>query len=190
MTFNVDHWNDPRGSIANKYVNNDFAYVTRGASIALFVLEKFDLKPSEAKQMTVLDYGCGTGRASLFLSKIFGKVIGYDPNISCIKEAEKENQKSDQAPTNLIYTYDFNSVEECDIAFSSNVIEHLDEQSCRVMVSNLTKKVKGQTLLWYSPLRNPILSDYIDASIWNSRINAAKNGGNIQIDMFDFRLRS
>src|ERR1700757_103894 len=104
MSFDLNHWNNPRAAIATKYMNNDFAYVTRGANTALYVLEAFDLKPSEAKKMTILDYGCGTGRASFFLSRIFGKVIGYDPNKHCLEEAHKENQKSDINQTNLIFT--------------------------------------------------------------------------------------
>lgn len=186
MAFKLDHWNNPRGSIANKYVDNDFAYVTRGANIALYVLQKFDLKPSEAKKMTILDYGCGTGRASLFLSSIFGKVVGYDPNTYCISEAFKENLKADSKPSNLILTSSIYEVPVCDLAFSTNVIEHLNDDDARIMMDYLSQKNTGETLLWYSPVHNGLLEPFIKSSVWSDKLDAAKRGGKIQIDFFDF----
>lgn len=188
MAFDLDHWNDPRGSIANRFVKNDFAYVTRGAKIALYVLEKFDLKPSEAKKLTVLDYGCGTGRSSLFLASIFGKVVGYDPNQYCISEAFKENEKADTKPNNLILTSSIEDVPVCDLAFSTNVIEHLTHKDADVMVENLRQKNTGDTLLWYSPVHNGLLEPYIKSSDWDSRFQAALRGGKIQVDFFNFNL--
>jgi len=188
MAFNLDHWNNPRGSIANKYVDNDFAYVTRGANIALYILQKFDLKPSEAKKLTVLDYGCGTGRASLFLTSIFGKVVGYDPNTFCIAEAFNENTKSDAKPSNLILTSSIDEVPLCDLAFSTNVIEHLNHDDAKVMVENLRQKNTGETLLWYAPVHNALLESYIKSSVWSEKLDAAHRGGKIQIDFFDFNL--
>jgi SAM-dependent methyltransferase len=186
MAFKLDHWNDPRGSIANKYVNNDFAYVTRGANIALYILQKFDLKPSEAKKLTVLDYGCGTGRAALFLASVFGKVVGYDPNTYCIAEAFKENDKSDSKPSNLILTSSIDEVPVCDLAFSTNVIEHLTPHDAKIMIDNLKQKNTGETLLWYAPVNNALLEPHITSSLWSEKLAAAHRGGKIQIDFFDF----
>jgi SAM-dependent methyltransferase len=190
MPFDLKHWNNPRASIATKYMNNDFAYVTRGANTALFVLEQFDLKPSEAKKLTILDYGCGTGRASFFLSRIFGKVIGYDPNKHCIAEAHKENIKADVQQTNLHFTSEIREIPVCDLAVSVNVIEHLNEADAQIMVNVLSIKNKGRTLLWYSPLGNRMLSDYIVSSPWQDKVEAAKGGGRVQIDIFDFTQRN
>lgn len=187
MSYTVGHWNNPRASIATRYANNDFAYVTRGANTALFILEMFDLSPSEAKKMTILDYGCGTGRVSLFLSRVFGKVVGYDPNKFCIAEAHKENEKSEQTPTNLIYTSNINDIPPVDIAFSCNVIEHLTEQDAQVMINVINLKNEGRTILWYSPLNNGLLSKYMDSEVWESRVKAAHGGGRIQIDFFDLK---
>jgi len=184
MAFGIDHWNNPRGSIANKYVKNDFAYVSRGANIALYVLKEFNITPSDAKNMIILDYGCGTGRAAAFLSKIFGRSIGYDPNQYCIREAYKENEKSDIEFPHLMLTTSINDVPVCDIAFSTNVIEHLDENAQRIMIKNLREKVNGKTLLWYSPIRNKILEPYIVSNSWEDVVSSGK----MQVDFFDFRL--
>lgn len=181
MAYNLDHWNNPRGSIANKYVNNDFAYVSRGANIALYVLQQFDIKPSEAKEMTVLDYGCGTGRAAAFMALLFKQSVGYDPNKYCIREARAENEKSELRLSNLILTDRISDIPECDIAFSTNVIEHLNEHDASVMVNVLKIKVKGKTLLWYAPERNGVLQPYADQESWGSKLK----GGKIQIDFFD-----
>lgn len=188
MSFPLHHWNNPRASIATRFQNNDFAYITRGANIALYILDQFNITPSEAKNMTVLDYGCGTGRASFFLSKIFGKSVGYDPNTYCIAEGIKENVKCDfpHVP-NLLLTSDLKQVPVCDIAFSTNVIEHLENTEARIMVDTLKEKNKGRTLLWYSPKLNGCLSDYMAPDEWALRLERADNA-RIQIDFFDFKL--
>jgi 2-polyprenyl-3-methyl-5-hydroxy-6-metoxy-1,4-benzoquinol methylase len=177
----LNHWDNPRGSIANKHVDNDFAYVSRGANIALYILKEFNITPSDAKNMTILDYGCGTGRAAAFLALLFGKSVGYDPNVNCIKTAHLENIKSDLSLPNLLLTDDIASVPVCDIAFSTNVIEHLSIDDERVMIENLKIKVNGETLLWYSPSRNLQLQPYLKSSLWSDKINK----GLIQIDFFD-----
>jgi len=181
MALGLDHWNNPRGSIANKHVNNDFAYVSRGTNIAMYVLKAFDITPSEAKNMTVLDYGCGTGRGAAFLSLIFGKVIGFDPNPNCIRVAHDENAKSDIKFPNLVLTTNFKDVPKCDIAFSTNVIEHLNEHDAAVMVSNIKATVAGRTLLWYAPSRNGVLKPYYEGNDWEDK----KKQGGIHIDFFD-----
>jgi 2-polyprenyl-3-methyl-5-hydroxy-6-metoxy-1,4-benzoquinol methylase len=189
MPFDLKHWNNPRASIATKYMDNDFAYVTRGANTALYVLEQFDLKPSEAKQLTILDYGCGTGRASFFLSRIFGKVIGYDPNKYCIAEAYKENEKADVQQSNLYFTSEIREIPQCDLAVSVNVIEHLVQSEAQIMVNVLSIKNKGHTLLWYSPIGNTILEPYLISGSWEDKLKSAHGGGRVQIDMFDFTQR-
>lgn len=181
MTYDLNHWNNPRGSIANKHVNNDIAYISRGANIALYILKEFDIKPSEAKHMTVLDYGCGTGRAAAFLSLLFGQVIGYDPNVFCIKEAHNENTKSDLKLPNLVLTSNFSDVPVCDIAFSTNVIEHLSHNDEAIMINNLKTNVIGKSLLWYNPQQNTLLEPYIISSVWKDQLA----GGKIKIDFFD-----
>lgn len=182
MTYKLDHWNNPRASIATKYQSNDAAYFSRGANIAIYILKKFDIKPSEAEKLSILDYGCGTGRGAAFCSLFFGNTFGYDPNKFCIAEAHKENIKSDISYKNLLLTHDIHQIQECDIAFSTNVIEHLDIKDQLIMIENLKQKVKGKTLLWYSPERNETLKDYIVDADWEDN-----KGGKIQIAFFDFR---
>jgi 2-polyprenyl-3-methyl-5-hydroxy-6-metoxy-1,4-benzoquinol methylase len=181
MPYGLKHWDDPRASIATKHQKNDFAYVSRGANIAMYVLKHFNITPSEAKNMTVLDYGCGTGRAAAFLSLIFGKSVGYDPNPNCIKVAKEENAISDIHLPNLVLTTKINEIPQCDIAFSTNVIEHLNQEDAEVMVNALKLKVKGKSLIWYSPVNNPVLQPYIVSAKWEDRLSV----GRIQVDFFD-----
>ena len=42
-------------------------------------------------------------------------------------------------------------------------------------------KVKGKSLLWYSPVNNPVLKPYIVGANWEDRLNV----GRIQVDFFD-----
>ena len=181
MSYDLDHWDNPRGSIANLYVHNDFAYVSRGANIALYILDKFNISPSQAKTMTVLDFGCGTGRAAAFLALMFKSVIGYDPNVNCIRVAKEENIKSDLKLHNLTLISDPAQIPTCDIAFSTNVIEHLTHREQEIMLDLLKKHVTGKSLLWYNPKLNGILKPYLLDSDWEQRLN----GGKIQVDFFD-----
>jgi 2-polyprenyl-3-methyl-5-hydroxy-6-metoxy-1,4-benzoquinol methylase len=181
MTYDLTHWDNPRAAIATKYVNNDFAYVSRGANIAFYILKEFNISPNEAKDLTVLDYGCGTGRAAAFLALIFKTSVGYDPNINCIKVAKEENLKSELNVHNLILTDNVANIPQCDIAFSTNVIEHLDYAAQQIMIDTLKSKVTGKSLLWYNPAMNNKLEPYIVSSVWADKLR----GGKIQIDFFD-----
>lgn len=180
MAFPLEHWNNPRHTIASRYEDNDFAYVTHGAKCAMQVLTHCNILASEAKHMTILDYGCGTGRTALFLSYYFGKVIGYDPNEYCIQEALKENEKSDVRKGNLIFTSDLKTVPKCHLAYSINVIEHLPRDTAFEMIANLKEKVNDYSLLWYSPKRNKLLEPYIISSPWDA------DNKHILIDKFKF----
>lgn len=156
MTFTQDHWKNPRRTIATKYEHDDFAYAIHGAWQAVEVLQKLNLKPSEAKTLSVLDYGCGTGRISRVLAKMFGKVVGYDPVKETIACGLKEGANLPQLGVEL--TSDWGSVEKkrFDVVVSVNVIEHLDEQYQDEMLSNIQKVTDAQSriLLWYCMERN------------------------------------
>jgi cyclopropane fatty-acyl-phospholipid synthase-like methyltransferase len=156
MPFTQDHWKNPRHTIATKYEHDDFAYAIHGAWQAVEVLQKLNLKPSEAKTLSLLDYGCGTGRISRVLAKMFGKVVGYDPVKETIACGLKEG--ANLPSLDLVLTSDWKTVEnqKFDIAISVNVIEHLSEQYQDEMLSNLKRVTdkNSRLLIWYCMERN------------------------------------
>lgn len=188
MSFPIDHWKNPRKTIATKFQFNDIAYATHGAIIAMEGFEAINLPPSELKKMTLLDYGCGTGRASRVFSRIFGRVIGYDPVKECIDLANTEC--ADMSFPNLSFTTDINEVPECDIAVSINVIEHLDWNASKEMINNLKTKVAGTSYIWYSVRRNTeLLGPHIprDLLALDKAASDAAGGDKIVIRSFNFR---
>src|SRR5208283_3179326 len=90
MTFPLDHWRDPRATIATRYQKSDIDYITHGGLVAMEVVRGLQIPPDRAGRMTLLDFGCGTGRISRILAGYFGKVIAYDPVQECIEVGKKE----------------------------------------------------------------------------------------------------
>lgn len=164
MVYDLKHWDNPRLTIATKFKDNDFAYSTDGALGAAQIYAMFDLKPSDAAKLTILDYGCGTGRIARMMTRLFKNVIAYDPVPACIEEFKKENELTCKDYLNLFMTSDINDVALCDLAYSINVIEHLDENGQKYMIEQLINKVSGEIVINYCAKRNknimkPFLSD-------------------------------
>lgn len=189
MTFDINHWNDPRAAISTVYQNNDFAYATHGGYAAIYVLSFFkDYKISDFKEMTILDFGAGTARMARVLTPLFKHVYAYDPNQYCIAEATAEAQRANLKPVNLTVTQKWEDIPECDISFSINVLEHLDFSSATDMLNKLKEKVKKESLIWYSVSKNeknikPLLS----SQRWSEARRNMIKGGIIQIDLFELR---
>jgi len=174
MVFDLDHWRSPRSTIACKFQKNDIAYATHGAQIAMEAIRMLNLKPSVAREMSVLDYGCGTARASRVLSYAFREVWAYDPVEECIAEGQRECPGL--SFPNLHLTSHLNDVQSCDLAVSMNVIEHLDDAAASIMIANLRSKVpNGLTVLWYSASKNAgIVGPYLTEA---QRAEDAQNPG-------------
>lgn len=176
MTFNLDHWRNPRKTIATKFHQNDIAYATHGAIMAMEALRIIDKPLSELRKLSLLDYGAGTGRVARVLSKGFSKVYAYDPVKECIDMAYTECNGI--IFNNLEYFYDIKAVPKADMAVCINVIEHLTDVDAAVLVKNLSEKVAGPTYLWYSSSKNKrFMQNYLtkeqqdeDNSIDTSRI--------------------
>jgi len=161
MSFPLDHWKDPRATIACAYVDNDMGYCTHGAHAVADVLQALDIKPSDALRSTILDFGSGTGRISRILSRHFLSVVAYDPSPQCMERARKEQQLCfplhfpsltlagswDQVPPYL------------DFACAVNVFEHLDGPSQGEAMLRVSAALRpgGRAVLWLSRHHNAAL---------------------------------
>ena len=152
MSFGLDHWRNPRATIAGNFRKMDFEYATHGAVEALKILQFTDFSIPQMRQMSVLDYGCGTGRMARPLTGLFNQVYGYDPVRECIREGERECQGM-RFP-NMKLTNNFNEIPTVDFAVSISVIEHLTDEDAKVMIANLAKVVNGTTAILYSLYKN------------------------------------
>lgn len=182
-THKLSHWTDPRRAIATKYQNNDLGYATHGAIQAMVVLKKLAMNPVDLASMTVVDYGCGTGRIGRVLSPLFKRVYCYDPVPACIAEGKAELVRIDMNTSNVTLTSSLDDIPECDVGFSVNVIEHLTLTDQHVMVNNLKTKIKGTTVLWYSVLKN---REAVNAYLTPEEIQA-DIPFNIQVKAIHFR---
>lgn len=188
MAFTLEHWRNPRRTIATRFEKNDMSYATHGAIMALEALAAIDLPISITKEMTILDYGCGTGRISRILSKAFKHVYAYDPVRECIDLARTECIGLDFP--NITYYTNINDIPETDIAVSINVIEHLDEKSSNQMLLNLKNKVLGFSYIWYSSRRNTnLLAKYLpeETKKQNKILEDLNGGDKILVHAFNFR---
>lgn len=154
MTFTLDHWKNPRKTIATRFEHNDIAYATHGAVLAMEALRVINKPAGELRQLKLLDYGCGTGRVSRVLSGLFGEVWAYDPVKECIDMAAIECTGINFH--NIHYSHEFEKVSKTDMAICINVIEHLVDTDAQVLVDNLKKQVAGPTYLWYSTTKNKL----------------------------------
>jgi 2-polyprenyl-3-methyl-5-hydroxy-6-metoxy-1,4-benzoquinol methylase len=190
MPFDIHHWDNPRAAISTVYKDNDFAYATHGGYAAIFALSFFkNYKISDFKEMTILDFGCGTARMSRTLTPLFKHVYAYDPNKECLKEAEAEAIKANLKPNNLTVTGNFDDIPECDICFSINVMEHLDFPSAEDMLKKLKEKVKYESLIWYSVSKNERnIKKLLSPQRWAEVRAGMAKGSIIQIDLFNLRL--
>jgi len=159
-------WEDPRASIAFRYKENDFAYSMHGAVAAMTVLRTLDLKPSECKQLTILDYGCGTGREARVLSQLFKKVIAFDPTQACLDTFQKEIKQCEREFPNIELVNSADKIPVCDVGYSMHVIEHLDEKDSQFMVDQLKAKVRGNVCLAYHAEKNrEVLKNYLSTAV-------------------------
>jgi 2-polyprenyl-3-methyl-5-hydroxy-6-metoxy-1,4-benzoquinol methylase len=155
MPYDLDHWRDPRKTIATVHQHNDIAYATHGAQAALHVIRELDLPYAKTKGMRLLDYGCGTARISRVLASWFGAVTAWDPVAECIALAGTECPGINFHNLSVVSSLENLQPGWFNAACSINVMEHLDEGAQQVMLDNLDRLLEpgAPIVLWYN-LRN------------------------------------
>lgn len=154
MSFPQHHWDNPRETIAVKYKDNDYGYTMHGAKVCADVLLRINLPPRTLRNMTIIDYGCGTGRMATILAYHSKHVVGYDINEACIEMAKADLKKVDYDTNNVEFTTTVPS-EPVDFVFAVSVLEHLDEASFKVAMQNITRLTKVGAVLYFSTSKNP-----------------------------------
>lgn len=159
-----DRWKDPRGTIAQKYKNNDYGYVFHAGVLLFEFLRSSNFTVSDLKTKRILDYGCGTGRIARFLALSGAHVVGYDPTPECITEAEQEGIKTGISIGPRLFTSDLSAIgDQYDIVICINVLEHLTTDEFNDAIKNITNCLRegGECYLWVSranrilPFKNP-----------------------------------
>ncbi len=163
MSFSLDHWKNPREKIATKFHNNDFGYVLHGALQAWELLRAMNYNFKSDCDLSVLDYGCGTGRVSRILAFYFKQVDGYDPVKECIIESEREALKA-QGITKKprLLTCELSELTDVyDLVLCANVLEHLNPEEFQTALANISNLLLegGVCYLWAHKILNSYFFD-------------------------------
>ncbi len=104
--------------------------------ISRYFLARGWIEPGE----TVFDAACATGYGSHMMSKVAGKVIGYEIDTGCIEYANRD-WKSDNTE---FHVKDLNTCEipEADVSVSIETIEHLTPKGMIHFTQELMKKMR------------------------------------------------
>jgi len=148
MKFDAGRWSEPRKSIATGL--NDIQYATHGGLIAVEVLKYFKEHPSTFADKTLLDFGCGTGRIARVLSKVFHKVVAYDPSRECYDLACTECPTS---PNMTFHNVEYrNRLENvtADYGISSNVFEHIDKDYLLEVWHDFISRIRYSAVVYLS----------------------------------------
>jgi len=155
----LDHWRNPRATIANYYENNDYGYVFHAVSLFKSFLTISGITLEDLKSKKILDYGCGTGRVTRVFAMFCQAAVGYDPVKECIDEAFKEDEKIGKSISARpkIFTTDISELSnDYDIIVSINVFEHLDFDDSQQALNNIAccLRDQGECFLWLHSMRN------------------------------------
>jgi 2-polyprenyl-3-methyl-5-hydroxy-6-metoxy-1,4-benzoquinol methylase len=166
MLFELDHWNDPKKNIGGS--QNDIIEQVTGARIAMDIIFCSGLKKSDYRKMSILDYGCGTGRVARVMAQLSNMVYGYEPNQTCFEISKDKNNLIEfiGKPT---YVNDISHLNnhKFDFIYSTNVIEHLSFETQIELLNNIIEysKDNGLLVISYSTSKNKdSLGCYLDDS--------------------------
>ena len=157
MPFPLEHWRNPRGTIACSHQHDDMAYMLHGAQMAAYALRYLGLPLGKVADLTCLDYGCGTGRIARVLASYFKHVHAYDPQPACMEAARKE------CPAIPIRNLTIGLPDRADVAVCVNVLEHLDTDRAAAALADMTARCPV-SVVWYAPKANAeAIAPYIPA---------------------------
>lgn len=113
------------------------------------------IQPEEGHVQYALDFGCGVGRNSVALSKVYHRVIGFDlPNmVSIIPE---ENKFS-----NIIYESDWDKVKTIsyDLVLASLVFQHIHDDELNKYLAELdTERLVLHSRTWMDDTGTEVLT--------------------------------
>lgn len=116
-------------------------------NIIIFLEEKNikDFMPS-VKEKEVLDFGCGTGRHAIILSKKGAKVTAIDISSEMIKEAKKKTKKLQINFIN-IDLLKYSSVKKFDLIISTLVLDHIQKLKKAISVISKVSKIGTEVLI-------------------------------------------
>lgn len=156
--FQESHWRNPRQTIASRFADDDYGYVYHAGVLFSEFLRASDISAGEARNMRLLDYGCGTGRVARFFSLIFDEVYGYDPVQECIDESKIEGERVKMFPSQpKMFTAHLDELDQpFDVIVSINVLEHLDQERLAVALDNIGRLLKENACcyLWIHKIKN------------------------------------
>lgn len=132
-------------------VINDIAYniggvdsfYEDGKNVANTIVDKFNLNSDSV----IIDYGCGVGRVSRYLSQHVKKVYAIDSSDSYIEMAKKECEGFDNIEFIKLDKSVFRSDlihEEIDLVFFNKVAQHIDKPLLWVSLKEISKILKPE----------------------------------------------
>jgi SAM-dependent methyltransferase len=80
----------------------------------------------------VLDFGCGIGQGTFFLSHFVKEITGYDCNPTAVSEAAATFN-------NIQFKNDFSNFDQYDIISMVEVLEHLEKNDFRDLLNKINK---------------------------------------------------
>lgn len=183
----ASRWSDPRGTIAQRYKNNDYAYVLHAGLLFVEFLEAWKRPVIELKGTRILDYGCGTGRVARFLALNGADVTGYDPSPACINGAYDEEALIDFSAARRPKLFTSLLCElggKYDIVVSINVLEHLTNDEFCAAINTINDQLVegGECYLWVN--RGNMLLNFEKSDPSRSRevciVKSKKHRGQLQ----------
>lgn len=124
-------WENPYATIGPLNVSRA-AHALVGSVIAHRTISHLPYSMEDMTGMSLLDYGCGTGRAAFALAPFFKRVYGWDPSPACILEARRLAYELGNR-TKAEFCDKGEIPDKTDVVVSWNVVQHLSNPMQTIM---------------------------------------------------------